>query len=245
MVNFVTARPSLTSTGLRTVKASRSRPATKSYFCVPNASTTSATDQAGLPTPPSASTRTGFLSPLSSLQRSADRRVFLSVTAAPISHVCWLSSGLAVASGEALGFYSSKITDGTDCHELAAERIAPLPYHHPQLLFQSLLHGALLSLGYAKRNWLTIWCSGRTEAVIKVLAGLAAQLTDEGDLTPIKTTRSMAAPKIRLEDFLTKRAGDNEVGHNPPLRFSRVAGGSRFVPHYRYSALLRTTSSRP
>ncbi|KAL8278398.1 hypothetical protein RQP46_009290 [Phenoliferia psychrophenolica] len=113
------------------------------------------------------------------------------LTASPISALAWLSSGLVVATGATLGFYSSTLETGVDCHVFANQRIAPLPYHHPQLLFQSLLHG-------------------RTEAVIKVLVGLAAQLTDGGDLTPIRTTRSSSA-RIRLEDFIAKRGGESHV----------------------------------
>lgn len=75
-----------------------------------------------------------------------------SLTASPISAIAWLSTGLVVATGSTLGFYSSKLDTGEDCHALANERIAPLPYHHPQLLYQSLLHGALTSPTASQRK---------------------------------------------------------------------------------------------
>ncbi|KAM0746323.1 hypothetical protein T439DRAFT_329776 [Meredithblackwellia eburnea MCA 4105] len=116
------------------------------------------------------------------------------LTSSPVSALCWLSTGLVVASGEVLNFYSSKMTDGSDCHAFAKERSAPLPYHHPQLLFQSLLHG-------------------HTDAVIKVLVGIAAQLTPDGDVTPIRTARSAAA-RIRLQDFIVKKHGSSPMVSN-------------------------------
>lgn len=105
------------------------------------------------------------------------------MTHAAISASCWLATGLVVSSGGHLLFYSSKLESGDDCHETAAAKLAPLPYHHPQLLFQALLHG-------------------HSGVVIKVLAGLATQLTEDGDVTPIRNSSSHQ--RITIDDFMTK-----------------------------------------
>lgn len=66
-----------------------------------------------------------------------------SVLPAPITNVRWLATGLAVAAADHLFFYSSKLDAGhQDAHRLAASLCAPLPLHHPQLLFQALLQGS-------------------------------------------------------------------------------------------------------
>lgn len=65
----------------------------------------------------------------------------ISLTASPIVAISWISNALAVSTGRHLLFYSSLLSTGKDCHQVAADLIGPLPMHHPQLLFQSLLHG--------------------------------------------------------------------------------------------------------
>ena len=58
-----------------------------------------------------------------------------------ITETCWLAAGLAIASQDQVFFYSPELEDDDDVHRLARRRIAPLPLHHPQLLFQALLQG--------------------------------------------------------------------------------------------------------
>lgn len=96
----------------------------------------------------------------------------------------WLANGLAIASGDHLFFYSSKLDSGSECHALAEERSGPLPYTHPQLLMQALLHGHL-------------------NVVIKTLVGLAAQLTPDGDVTPIEGSHS-GPRRVGVADFVAR-----------------------------------------
>ncbi len=96
----------------------------------------------------------------------------------------WLANGLAVAAGDHLFFHSSKLDNGQECHALAEERSGPLPYTHPQLLMQALLHGHL-------------------NVVIKILVGLAAQLTPDGDVTPIEGSHS-GPRKVGVADFVLR-----------------------------------------
>lgn len=58
-----------------------------------------------------------------------------------ITETCWLAAGLAIASQNQVFFYSPELEGDDDVHRLARRRIAPLPLHHPQLLFQALLQG--------------------------------------------------------------------------------------------------------
>lgn len=51
--------------------------------------------------------------------------------------------------------------------------------------------------------------SGETEVVIKILAGLAGQLTEDGDVTPVH--RSQSPARITVHDFLMAKAGEDEV----------------------------------
>lgn len=112
-----------------------------------------------------------------------------SASSSPISAVCWLAAGLAVAAGDHLFFHSSKLDtpSSQDCHAVAEERSGPLSYTHPQLLLQALLHGHL-------------------EAVIKTLNGLAAQLTPDGDVTPIEGSHS-GPRRVGVADFVRGSAG--------------------------------------
>ncbi|BGO90977.1 hypothetical protein NBRC10512_002265 [Rhodotorula toruloides] len=104
------------------------------------------------------------------------------VLPAPITNVRWLATGLAVAAADHLFFYSSKLDAGhQDAHRLAASLCAPLPLHHPQLLFQALLQGLF-------------------DVVVKVLVGLAAELTMDGHLTPVPMKEGVQ--KLTLDAFL-------------------------------------------
>lgn len=58
-----------------------------------------------------------------------------------ITETCWLAAGLAIASQDQVFFFSPELEGNDDIHRLARRRIAPLPLHHPQLLFQALLQG--------------------------------------------------------------------------------------------------------
>ncbi|GAA6036036.1 hypothetical protein JCM8097_006576 [Rhodosporidiobolus ruineniae] len=106
---------------------------------------------------------------------------------APLSSLAWLSTGLSLAAADHLFFYSSKLDDSQDIHEVAEKKLAPLPLHHPQLLFQAILQGHF-------------------DAVIQILANLAAELTDDGHLTPLPPTDAegrVRREKLTLEAFLT------------------------------------------
>lgn len=91
-----------------------------------------------------------------------------SLTASPLSAICWFSKGFAVAYGDHVFFHSSKLTTGEDCHAFAAERLGPLPNHHPQLLFQSLLHGASPDL-CAERIKLMLICQAKPRSLSRFL----------------------------------------------------------------------------
>lgn len=124
--------------------------------------------------------------------RALGRRSYFSLTTSPISTLSWLSTGaLAIASNELLFLHSPLLTSGINCHQFTAERSAPLPYHHPQLLFQCLLHGKL-------------------HVVVKILVGLAGQLTETGELTPIEI-KSTEIETITMDDFLTGVHGPVKV----------------------------------
>ncbi|GAA5841848.1 hypothetical protein JCM11251_005402 [Rhodosporidiobolus azoricus] len=101
------------------------------------------------------------------------------VLPAPLTSLTWLSAGLCLAAADHLFFYSPKLKSTTqNIHQLAADRVAPLPLHHPQLLFHAILQGHF-------------------DAVVQILANLAAELTEDGHLTPLPTTN--AAGKVRKE----------------------------------------------
>ncbi|CEQ42660.1 SPOSA6832_04497 [Sporobolomyces salmonicolor] len=125
------------------------------------------------------------------------------ILSSPISNLCWLSAGLALASSDHLFFYSFKMDTGEDARELVRARIAPLPLHHPQLLFQALLSGMLelldssLTRGELMKPYLL---AGHFHAVVKILASLASQLDEDGSVTPILTERSTA--RVTIDDFL-------------------------------------------
>ncbi|GAA5892396.1 hypothetical protein JCM5296_003587 [Sporobolomyces johnsonii] len=119
----------------------------------------------------------------------------------PISNLCWLSAGLALASADHLFFYSSKMDTGEDARELVQARIAPLPLHHPQLLFQALL-------------------SGHFDAVVKILTGLASQLDEDGSVTPILTERSTA--RVTIDDFLGDPDQPTKTGSETPDVFTAL-----------------------
>ncbi|GAA6056051.1 hypothetical protein JCM3770_007000 [Rhodotorula araucariae] len=128
---------------------------------------------------------------------------------ASISSIAWVGSGLVVSAADHLFFYSSRLSTGLDAHTFAASRCAPLPLHHPQLLFQALLQGHF-------------------DAVVRILAGLAAQLTQDGTLTPVPMREK--SEKLTLDAFLrnpaagtkkTKAADDvfsalTTAGHRDP-----------------------------
>ncbi|GJN89497.1 hypothetical protein Rhopal_002484-T1 [Rhodotorula paludigena] len=103
------------------------------------------------------------------------------VLPAPIASFCWLETGLALAAADHVFFFSSKLDTGEDAHVLAAGRCAPLPLHHPQLLFQALLQGHF-------------------NVVLKVLVGLAAELTADGHLTPVPMRNKVET--LTLDAFL-------------------------------------------
>ena len=91
----------------------------------------------------------------------AHRRVTSRILYGSISSMSYLADGSLVVSAEdRLFMYSSKFlplpsksidkfrkrvesveVEPVDSHAFAAGRMAPLPWHHPQLLFQSLLTG--------------------------------------------------------------------------------------------------------
>lgn len=55
-----------------------------------------------------------------------------------------MSASIAVASEGNIFFYTSRTDSGQDIRALTAEMTAPLPQHHPQLLYQALLQGELI-----------------------------------------------------------------------------------------------------
>ncbi|GAA5906755.1 hypothetical protein JCM6882_003293 [Rhodosporidiobolus microsporus] len=106
---------------------------------------------------------------------------------APLTSLTWLSTGLCLAAADHLFFYSPKLESGRDVHQAAADKVAPLPLHHPQLLFQAILQGHF-------------------DAVVQILANLAAELTDDGHLTPLPTKDAdgkIRKEKLTLDAFLT------------------------------------------
>ncbi|KPV72243.1 uncharacterized protein RHOBADRAFT_56056 [Rhodotorula graminis WP1] len=103
------------------------------------------------------------------------------VLPAPISTLAWLGSSLILSASDHLFFYSSRLSTGLDAHGLAASRCAPLPLHHPQLLFQALLEGHF-------------------DAVVRILSGLAAELTHDGTLTPVSAREKPEV--LTLDAFL-------------------------------------------
>lgn len=60
---------------------------------------------------------------------------------ASISGSCWLAAGLALSAADQVFFFSPELETGQDVHRLARQMVAPLPLHHPHLLFQALLQG--------------------------------------------------------------------------------------------------------
>lgn len=78
------------------------------------------------------------------------------MTQEPINCISWLTSGMAIAAGHIVVFFSSKMLitsnddksgkveeiEGKSCHKFARDQKEPLEFFHPQLLFQSLLHGS-------------------------------------------------------------------------------------------------------
>lgn len=115
---------------------------------------------------------------------------FRSVLPAPISALAWVASGLVLAASDHLFFYSSRLSTGLDANALAASRCAPLPLHHPQLLFQALLEGHF-------------------DAVVRILAGLSAELTHDGSLTPVPTREK--AETLTLDAFLRNPGAGSKV----------------------------------
>ncbi|KWU47634.1 hypothetical protein RHOSPDRAFT_31069 [Rhodotorula sp. JG-1b] len=114
-----------------------------------------------------------------------------------ITETCWLAAGLAIASQDQVFFYSPELEGDDDIHRLARRRIAPLPLHHPQLLFQALLQGHF-------------------DAVTRILVGLAGELTSDGHLTPVPMKSDQT--RLTIESFLrnpsrstkkAKRASDD------------------------------------
>ncbi|GAA5986299.1 hypothetical protein JCM10908_003694 [Rhodotorula pacifica] len=99
----------------------------------------------------------------------------------PITGGRWLASGLAIAVEDQTFFYSPDLEGKGDIHELARSRIAPLPLHHPQLLFQALLQGHF-------------------DAVTRILVGLAGELTSDGHLTPVPMRGEQE--RLTIEAFL-------------------------------------------
>lgn len=127
----------------------------------------------------------------------------------PVTAISWLSTGLCLAAGDHLFFYSPKLDTKprVDIHKLAEEKLAPLPLHHPQLLFQAILQG--LSFPFLP---LRTCCTDETrraghfDAVVQILSNLSAELTDEGHLTPLPTTDEKGRAKkqkLTLDAFLT------------------------------------------
>ncbi|GAA5871377.1 hypothetical protein JCM8547_002650 [Rhodosporidiobolus lusitaniae] len=113
-----------------------------------------------------------------------------SVLPAPLTALSWLSplGGLCLAASSHLFFYTPRLdSTSQDLHELAEEKVAPLPLHHPQLLFQAILQGHF-------------------DAVVQILSNLAAELTDDGHLTPLPRTDERGRAKeekLTLKAFLT------------------------------------------
>ncbi|GAA6017280.1 hypothetical protein JCM10207_003677 [Rhodosporidiobolus poonsookiae] len=104
----------------------------------------------------------------------------------PLSCLAWTSSGLTLAAGDHVFFYSPRLDSGRLASEVAAAKVAPLPLHHPQLLFQAVLQGHF-------------------DTVAEILANLAAELTDDGHLTPLPTVDASGKPKkekLTLDAFL-------------------------------------------
>ncbi|GAA5977711.1 hypothetical protein JCM11641_001385 [Rhodosporidiobolus odoratus] len=109
----------------------------------------------------------------------------------PITALSWLSSGgLCLAASDHLFFYSPTLSSASDVttniHQLAERATAPLPLHHPQLLFQAILQG-------------------HYDAVLQILSNLAAELTEEGQLTPLPTMDEdgrTRKEKLTLDAFL-------------------------------------------
>ncbi|GAA5955789.1 hypothetical protein JCM8115_006854 [Rhodotorula mucilaginosa] len=98
-----------------------------------------------------------------------------------ITETCWLAAGLAIASQDQVFFFSPELEGNDDIHRLARRRIAPLPLHHPQLLFQALLQGHF-------------------DAVTRILVGLAGELTSDGHLTPVPMKSDQT--RLTIDSFL-------------------------------------------
>ncbi|BGP39389.1 regulator of (H+)-ATPase in vacuolar membrane [Rhodotorula kratochvilovae] len=136
------------------------------------------------------------------------------VLPAPISAVTWVGAGLVLSAADHLFFYSSRLSTGLDAHALAASRCAPLPLHHPQLLFQALLQGHF-------------------DAVVRILAGLAAELTQDGTLTPVPMREK--AEKLTLEAFLRHRTKKDKAANDVFSALTTAGGRDPSTPQVQLS----------
>lgn len=109
-----------------------------------------------------------------------------SLTSSPISAITWVSRTLVAASGDHLCFYGPGLSTGRPYYDLVEEKVAPLPNHHPQVLYQALLYGQ--SLPESARDMFSsthqLIPLGELSVVVRILTSLATQLTDDGDVTP-------------------------------------------------------------
>ncbi|GAA5953165.1 hypothetical protein JCM10213_003434 [Rhodosporidiobolus nylandii] len=139
----------------------------------------------------------------------------------PISAASWLSSGISISALDHVYFYSQELDTGGDLHEHAEEQIAPLPLHHPQLLFQAILQGHF-------------------DVVVQILANLARELTDEGYLTPLPRTDDdgrVKKERLTLETFLAvpgaleRKVSDVKVKKEDDLFTALTSSSTRSSVH--------------
>ncbi|BGP55007.1 regulator of (H+)-ATPase in vacuolar membrane [Rhodotorula sphaerocarpa] len=90
-------------------------------------------------------------------------------------------TGLALSAADQVFFFSPELETGQDVHRLARQMVAPLPLHHPHLLFQALLQGHF-------------------DAVSRILVGLATELTVDGNLTPVPMKAEQ--DRLTIDSFL-------------------------------------------
>lgn len=146
-----------------------------------------------------------------------------SILPAPISTLSWLGTGLVLSASDHLFFYSSRLSTGLDAHSLAASRCAPLPLHHPQLLFQALLEGHF-------------------DAVVRILSGLAAELTHDGSLTPLSVREK---PEVLTLDAFLRNPGAGSKVRPLPLAQTLSSCVLTLMLLVVRRARPPTTSSRP
>lgn len=130
--------------------------------------------------------------------------------------MCWLATGLAIASQDQVFFYSPELEGRGDVHKLAESLLAPLPLHHPQLLFQALLQGANELPSRAARPpvvTMRMLPSGHFDAVTRILVGLAGELTADGHLTPVPMKADQT--RLTIETFLRNPTRSTKVRYIP------------------------------